>query len=103
MSEVDDSNEVVTKGYFRDTLRSEIRNELRDALRPIFSLLANHTAELRDIRTYMKTQLVTREEFHARMDAFAGRVDDHDYAAAKSRARLDDHERRISALEKKPS
>lgn len=36
--------------------------------------LAQHSAEFADIRHYMKTELVTRSEFHARMDAFVRRV-----------------------------
>lgn len=106
MSEVNDANEVVTKGYLRDVMREEFgafRAEMRDMLRPIVGTIANLQTDVADIRHYMKTELVTRAEFHARMDAFAGRVDDSDYSHAKQRARLDDHERRISALEKKPS
>jgi BMFP domain-containing protein YqiC len=118
MSEMDDSQEVVTKGFFRQEmrkefaafrdsfrmeLRAELREDIREMLRPMVANIANLQADVTDIRGYMKTQLVTREEFHARMDAFAGRVDTHDYSAAKNRDRLDDHERRISALEKKPS
>lgn len=72
-------------------------------MRPVTITLANHTAELADIRGYMKEHLVTRSEFHARMDGFAGRVDDYDYSAAKNRARLDEHEKRIRALEGKRS
>lgn len=100
MSEaMDDSSEVVTKGFLRDTLRTEIR----EALRPVVGRIVTMQDDVADIRRYMKTELVTRNEFHARMDAFAGRVDDADVADVRQRARLDDHERRISALEKKPS
>lgn len=60
-------------------------------MRPVTITLANHTAELADIRGYMKEHLATRSEFHARMDGFAGR------------ARLDAHEDRIAALERKRS
>jgi len=35
------------------------------------------------------------------MDGFAGRVYDLDYSSAKNRARIDEHEKRISALETK--
>ena len=75
----------------------EFRGELRVMFRPILATLANHTTELADIRGKM----VTRDEFHSRMDAFAGRVDDFDYSSAKHRSRLDDHEKRIGALEEK--
>src|SRR5437868_6834614 len=124
MDEMNGADEPATKGFVREELgmlrgefragmgllpselREEMslfRGEIKDMLRPIVSTLANHSAELNDIRSYMKTQLVTREEFHTRMDGFTGRVEDQDYSAAKNRARLDDHERRLSALEKKPS
>ena len=45
--------------------------------------------------------MVTRDEFHSRMDAFSGRVYDQDYSTAKNRVRLDEHEKRIAALEAK--
>lgn len=122
----DDGHEPATKGDLRGlatkeefgtlrgefgTLRDEfgalrgefgaLRAELREMLRPIMITLANHSAELADIRGYMKDKMVTRDEFHSRMDAFTGRVDDSDYSSAKNRDRLDDHERRISSLEAK--
>lgn len=80
---------------------SQLKNEIREMLRPAFITLAHHTAELADIRGYMKDKMVTRDEFHSRMDGFAGRVDDFDYSAAKNRSRIDEHEKRISALEAK--
>lgn len=85
---------------FHEEFRS-FRTEVREMLRPVFITLANHTAELADIRGYMKDKMVTRDEFHSRMDGFAGRVDDFDYSSAKNRSRIDDHEKRISALETK--
>lgn len=78
-----------------------MRDELRQLLRPISMTLAHHTAELADIRGHVKTKMVTRDEFYARMDGFAGRADDFDYSMAKNRARLDEHEKRISLLEQK--
>lgn len=77
------------------------RTELREMFRPIGVTLANHTAELADIRGHIKDKMVTRDEFHSRMDGFAGRVKDFDYSSAKNLTRLDDHERRIDALEKR--
>lgn len=91
-----DLNAFMTKADFAE-FRGELREELRVMFRPILATLANHTAELADIRGKM----VTRDEFHSRMDAFAGRVDDFDYSSAKNRSRLDDHEKRIAALEEK--
>ena len=78
-----------------------MRDEMRELFRPISITLTNHTAELADIRGHIKAKMVTREEFHSRMDGFAGRVDDFDYSSAKNRSRLDEHEKRISALEEK--
>ncbi|OGR91694.1 MAG: hypothetical protein A2V88_03715 [Elusimicrobia bacterium RBG_16_66_12] len=75
--------------------------DIRETFRPIHIALAHHTAELADIRGYLKDKMVTRDEFHSRMDGFTGRVDDFDYSSAKNRARLDEHEKRISALETK--
>lgn len=91
---------------FRDEMRAEFktfRAEIRDLFRPIAITLAHHTAELADIRGYIKDKLVTRDEFHSRIDAFTGRVDDYDYSAAKNRDRLDSHEKRITDLERKQS
>ena len=79
------------------------RAEIHDLFRPIALTLAHHTAELADIRGHIKEKMVTREEFHSRMDGFAGRVADFDYSSAKNRARLDEHEERIRALEHKTS
>jgi chromosome segregation ATPase len=83
--------------------RQELREEIRELFRPITITLANHTAELADIRGHIKNNMVTRDEFHSRMDGFTRRVDDFDYSAAKNRDRLDDHAKRISALEEKRS
>lgn len=77
------------------------RAEIHDLFRPIAITLAHHTAELADIRGHIKEKMVTREEFHSRMDGFAGRVADFDYSSAKNRSRLDEHEERIRALENK--
>ena len=87
----------------RDDIVTSLRTEIREMLRPITITLANHTAELADIRGHIKDKMVTRDEFHARMDGFTGRVDDSDYSSAKNRDRLDDHAKRISALEEKHS
>lgn len=104
----DDAHEPATKGdlsVMRAEMKSDfavmIRSEIREALRPITITLAHHTAELADIRGHIKDKMVTRDEFHSRMDGFAGRVEDFDYSAAKNRSRLDDHEKRIVALEEK--
>lgn len=78
--------------------------EIRELLRPIATIamtVAHHSAELADIRSHIKDKMVTRDEFHSRMDGFAGRVKDFDYSAAKNLVRLDDHEKRIDALEKR--
>jgi len=101
----DDLRGLATKDDLRGLATKEelgeLRTEMREMVRPLAITLAHHTAELADIRGYMKDKLVTRDEFHARMDAFTGRVDDSDYSAAKNRDRLDAHERRITALERK--
>ncbi|MFI5346666.1 MAG: hypothetical protein ACHQ51_09865 [Elusimicrobiota bacterium] len=108
---MEDANQPATKADLRElslAVKADVRNvieafrdEMRLLLRPITVTLANHTAELADIRGYMKDKLVTRDEFHSRMDAFTGRVDDYDYSSAKNRDRLDAHEKRITALEQK--
>jgi hypothetical protein len=54
--------------------RTELREELRELIRPITITLAHHTAELADIRGHIKDKMVTREEFHSRMDGFTGKV-----------------------------
>ena len=73
---------------FREEILGEFKSfraEMRDMIRPVTITLANHTAELADIRGYMKEHLVTRSEFHARMDGFTGRVDDYDYSALEGK------------------
>lgn len=73
---MDDSNQVVTKGFLRTEMRQEFaafRQELREMLRPMAANITTLQADVTDIRHYMKTELVTRSEFHARMDAFTGR------------------------------
>ena len=89
---------------FRDEMLGEFRSfrdEIRDMVRPIAIMVAKHTAELADIRGYLRENMVTRDEFHSRMDAFSGGVYDQDYSTANNRVRLDEHERRIAALEAK--
>jgi hypothetical protein len=111
---IGNDNEPATKGELRSGLASvrgdiaslrdefgSLRAEIREMFRPITITLANHTAELADIRGHLKDKMVTREEFHSRMDGFTGRVEDYDYLAAKNRERLDDHAKRIKALEDK--
>ncbi|UPT73261.1 MAG: hypothetical protein M0D55_15425 [Elusimicrobiota bacterium] len=94
----------VTEGFLRDALRDfATKNDIEAMLLPIRALLVKHSEELSEIRTHIREKLVTKDEFHHRMDAFAGRLVDEDYRAAKSRARLDDHETRITALEKRSS
>ena len=99
-------NEPATRGdlkVLREDIVTALRSEMRDLFRPIVATLANHTAELAEIRSHIKDKMVTREEFHSRMDGFTRRVDDFDYSSAKNRFRLDEHENRIGALEKKSS
>lgn len=103
---MDADNQPVTKGEFRAALsefKTELKEELRDLLSPMQAEIARHSHELADIRHYMRTELVTKSEFHERMDGFAKRVTDQDYHSAKTLDRLDDHERRITKLERKPS
>ena len=95
-----DLSAFATKEAIRDEFRS-FRAEIHEMFRPIAITLAHHTVELADIRGHIKDKMVTRDEFHSRMDAFAGRVADFDYSSAKNRSRLDDHEKRIASLEEK--
>lgn len=95
-----DLNAFATKADMK-TEFAIFRAEIHDLFRPIAITLAHHTAELADIRGHIKEKMVTRDEFHSRMDGFAGRVADFDYSSAKNRARLDEHEARIRALENK--
>ena len=111
----DDGHQPATKADLREfatkadmsteftKFREELREEIRDIFRPIVVTLAHHTAELADIRGHIKDKMVTRDEFHSRMDGFAGRVTDFDYSSAKNRARLDEHEERLKKLESRPS
>lgn len=82
------------------SIKTDVR-EMKDMFMKMGVTLAHHTAELSDIRGYIKTNLVTRDEFHSRMDGFTGRVLDQDYSTTKNRLRLDEHEARIRALEDK--
>lgn len=56
------------KTIVQATVQAVIRDEMRGLLRPIVATLAQHTEELADLRSRM----VTRDEFHSRMDAFSG-------------------------------
>lgn len=47
------------------------RLEMRDMFRPIVATLAQHTEQLAEIRGEIRTKLVTRDEFHSRMDAIS--------------------------------
>ena len=90
---------------FQTEIRTDFatfHQEIRELFRPISIVLAHHTAELADIRGHIKDKMVTRDEFHSRMDGFTDRVDNFDYSAAKNRERLDDYGKRIKALEDKP-
>ncbi|MBI5245748.1 MAG: hypothetical protein HY923_01095 [Elusimicrobia bacterium] len=92
---------------FSDELRTDFRaftTEMRELLRPIQINVARHEGALSGIREELKGMretMVTRDEFHSRMDGFVRLVDDHNWSAAKNRVRLDDHEKRINALEEK--
>lgn len=79
------------------------RDEIRALFRPVIATLANHTAELADIRSHIKENLVTRHEFYSYMDKFAGKLGDYGDREARGLWRLDDHEARTGALEKKLS
>lgn len=81
------------------TMRDEIIGAVRDMIRPLAVDVVHLKADVADVRGHIKDKLVTREEFHSRMDGFARRVEDHDWSAAKNRARLDDHESRLKSLE----
>lgn len=103
-----DLAEFVTKADLASTMktefaifRTELREELRDMFRPIIATLANHTAELADIRRHIKEKMVTRDEFYSTMDGYTRRVENSDYHSAKNLDRLDDHQKRIDALEKR--
>ena len=93
-----DLRDFPTKGEIA-AMRDDIITAVRDMIRPLALTTAHHSAELADIRGYMKDKLVTRDEFHSRMDGFARRVDDFDWSAAKNLDRLDDHEKRLKKLE----
>lgn len=91
-----------TKADFAE-LKSDVA-DIRELLRPIATIamtVAHHSVELADIRRHIKEKLVTREEFYSTMDGYARRVENFDYSSAKDLTRLDDHEKRIDALEKR--
>jgi len=99
-----DLRDFATKADLRDFATKSDIAEIRELLRPIATIamtVARHSAELADIRGHIKDKMVTRDEFHSRMDGFTRRVEDSDYSSAKNLTRLDDHERRIDALEKR--
>ncbi len=59
---------------------------------------------------WLKENTVTRTEYRAgmdqilgKLDGIAGKIEDSRYGSAKNLDRLDEHERRIRALETKPS
>jgi len=78
-----------------------------DAL--LLDIVADQARARGDIE-WLKTNTVTRDEFKNgislildRFDALAGKFEDSRYGSAKNADRLDEHEKRISALETKRS
>jgi hypothetical protein len=91
------------KGAFSE-FRAEMKadfTEMKDILRRVAITAMNTESRLHDLTRYVHTELVTRKEFHGRMDTFTGRVVDADYSWAKQKQRLDEHARRIAALERR--
>ena len=90
---------------FADELRADFRAftvEMRDLLRPIQINVARHTGELADIREELKgvrTNMVTRDEFHSRMDGFAGLAEDSRRRWATHADVLTKHDERLKKLE----
>ncbi len=90
---------VAVKREVAVAVKREVPVSVNTAIRPLAAEITLLRMDVTDIRSHIKEKLVTRDEFHARMDAFTRRVEDHDWSAAKNRSRLDDHEDRIKALE----
>ena len=91
-------NELKTelKTELTSGLRTAIKADIQEALKPIAVIVARHETELRETRDYMRANLVTKDEFHTRMDAFARRMDGFDHSLAKQGERLTDLERKLS-------
>lgn len=77
----------------------EIKDLLKTSFRSFAASLTSANARLADLTEYVHDKLVTRVEFHDRMDGFAGKVDDMRYDWAKHHARLNDHDKRLTRLE----
>lgn len=72
--------------------------------------IAVEQARARGDIEWLKDNMVTRTEYKAgmdlilgKLDGIAGKLEDSRYDSAKNLVRLDEHERRIKALETKPS
>jgi hypothetical protein len=59
-------NKPATKGDLKAML-----DAMRKFFRPASIASAGHAAELADIRDHIKDKMVTRDEFHSRMDGVA--------------------------------
>lgn len=95
-------------GEFREEMagfRSEMRavvGDLADSVRKLAIGYASLDGRVTGIEIYMKEKLVTRDEFHSRMDAFSGRLTDAQLHWAHQKERTDDHDRRLTKLEERP-
>ena len=68
--------------------------DMGKTLRRVAATTSNTGAELADLKKYVRQELVTKDEFHERMDGFAGRLEDFKLHSAHQ-------EDRISQLEKR--
>jgi len=101
------------------SMRQDIQ-DIKSTLATHAETLASHSQLLHNVLVeqarargdieWLKENMVTRGEYKAgmdqllgKLDGIAGKIEDSRYDSAKNLVRLDEHERRIRALETKPS
>ncbi len=117
----DDSNELVTKGFFRKELKKELKKEFKKELKPIYerfdkmdvkfdNLAASHVS-LEERVTRIEENMYTKQD-HAKfmiwMDEAMKELRDsrHERVLQENQVlrmdyKLDDHEKRLRVLEKR--
>lgn len=73
--------------------------ETRKVLRNVAIAVTKLGASLDGITSYMKENLVTKDEFHGRVDAFVRKQDEMRFDWGQHHIRLDNHDKRLTRLE----
>jgi chromosome segregation ATPase len=72
-------------------MKADIQS-MKETLHRVAVTTAQTSGGLAELKTYVHTNLVTKNEFRTEMDGFAGRIDDFRLHMAQQKERLDDLE-----------